>query len=57
MIKPPKLQNGDTIGIMSPSRELIPEWKELLENSIKEIETKLQLKVVLGKHVWANDNY
>jgi muramoyltetrapeptide carboxypeptidase len=52
MLVPPRLKKGDTIGLVSPSRELLPEWKPLYENAKKEVETKLGLKVKEGEHVW-----
>lgn len=52
MIIPKKLIKGSKVGIVSPSREIIPKWKELFNNAVREVEEKLHLNVVVGKHVF-----
>ena len=57
MIVPKKLQPGSKVGVISPSREIIPEWEEQFHNAIREVEEKLQLEVIIGKHVFAQLPY
>lgn len=57
MIIPKRLKVGDTIGLVSPSRELKTGWKQLFHNAVGEVEEKLGLKVRLGKYVWEKHFY
>lgn len=57
MLLPKRLHKGDTIGIISLSRELKSEYKPLFENAVSEVEKKLDLKVKIGKNVWNKNVY
>lgn len=56
-IIPPKLQPGDTIGIMSPASALAPKHRQRFNHAIKEVETKLQLKVTVHPQTWSQHYY
>ena len=49
IMKPKKLQPGDTIGIVSPSEPIIPRQKEMFDRGVKFLES-LGLKVKIGKN-------
>ena len=53
MISPPRLNQGDIIGIVSPAKKID---EALVLNGV-EIIRKLGYRVKLGKHVLATDNY
>jgi muramoyltetrapeptide carboxypeptidase len=50
-IKPSRLQEGDTVGIISPSSPITEEFSERFNYGIKSLE-KLGLKIKLGEHVF-----
>jgi muramoyltetrapeptide carboxypeptidase len=56
IIKPKRLQKGDTVGIVSPSGAIVEERKEQFELSVKRLE-ELGLKVKVGKHVFDRHHY
>ncbi len=56
LIKPPKLQKGDTVGIIAPSKASRPEAKDRFNKGVKNLES-FGLKVKIGKHVFDNDYY
>jgi len=53
MISPPRLNQGDVIGIVSPAKKI----DETIVKNAVELIRKLGYKVKLGKHVFATDNY
>jgi muramoyltetrapeptide carboxypeptidase len=54
---PKRLQPGDTIGIVSPSKNIDAARKAKLQNAIAVLERDFDLRVKLGKHVYAVDKY
>ena len=56
IIKPQKLQKGDTVGIVSPSGFIDPELKRQFNKGVKFIEN-LGLKVKIGKNVFNRHYY
>ncbi len=53
---PPRIQKGDTIGIISPSAGLAPFAMHRVRNAIRYLEKK-GFKVVIGKHALENCGY
>ncbi len=54
LIKPPKLQKGDTVGIIAPSK--MPVNKDNFDRGVKNLES-FGLKVEIGKHVFDDEYY
>lgn len=54
---PKRLQPGDTIGIVSPSKNLDDERKAKLQSVIEILERDFSLHTKFGKHVFAVDKY
>lgn len=54
---PKPLKNGDTIGIVSPSKNLNEERKQKLESAIVTLKRDFNFQVKLGKYVYGVDKF
>ena len=54
---PLKLKPGDTVGLVSPSRELPESYRDRFNTAVLELGSKLGLQVKVGKHVWSQHYY
>jgi len=54
---PPRLQQGDTIGFVSPSKNLDEARKEKLKSTFHVLEHDFGLRIKLGKHAYATHIY
>ncbi|MFC1640903.1 LD-carboxypeptidase [Patescibacteria group bacterium] len=52
IIKPPKLKEGDTVGVITPSSYILEDLRSKFDIGIKVLEEEYGLKVKLGEHVF-----